>query len=60
MTKTCETCKWWGGAPVSRDEMECLRYPPQVVQKLYLSPGQRYPRMKATDFCGEHSPREEV
>ncbi len=50
--RTCETCRFaWG--------RQCRRWPPQVTHPAqFAGPYTNWPAVHATDWCGEHQPRE--
>lgn len=54
---TCETCRWWDGAPGAYLPKPCLRYPPApAFPQLPYAP--LWPHTFKSDRCGEHQPRE--
>ena len=62
---TCETCRW--REPDTRLEYassgHCRRYPPQITVWSYPNYDgpqydQTWPWMAASDWCGEHQPKE--
>jgi hypothetical protein len=57
----CETCRFW--KPVNEYGGWCKRYPPQLVvlavhDPAHSSPETHFPWSAATEWCGEHQPKE--
>jgi hypothetical protein len=62
---TCGTCRWWQGSADKR-LAECRRMPPVSIKQSGMIPwGGTYedgiypvwPRLRATDWCGEYTPK---
>lgn len=50
---TCATCTWWL-KPDADSKLTFCTLPSTVLQ----GPQQRFPIRHATDWCGEHTPKE--
>lgn len=65
--KTCETCRWCSFPfPYHHDDQhdtapigfKCQRRAPLATGGMMSAAWTMWPRVSATDFCGEHQPRE--
>ena len=54
MIATCETCRWWKDDRPEPWGGMCRRNAPVCLSEV----GTVWPGTKATDWCGEHQPKE--